>query len=269
MSGAIVAQAINESIGTAGFQGLDAILKEYLGLIAEQAGTARVPISRTINGHSLASDVDLDNNDVGAAPDGFGLGGQAVEPPNNSLNNAINFGLYICGPSYAGAPTGHNYIGYGTVLVRNGSGYIIQEYCSEGSDAATGSPLKLIRKYNKDRQTWDEWEWVNPPMKVGVEYRTTERWMGKPVYAVAVDLGTMPNNELKDVYFNQNIPCKNVISYEAVITSSDYGARVLPDYNEERELRCFAVLLNSCVRIKSYHNLSEYTGKMTIKFTKE
>lgn len=29
---------------------------------------------------------------------------------------------------------------------------------------------------------WGEWEWVNPPMVPGVEYRTTERYEGKPVY---------------------------------------------------------------------------------------
>lgn len=29
---------------------------------------------------------------------------------------------------------------------------------------------------------WGEWDWVNPPMVAGVEYRTTERYMGKPVY---------------------------------------------------------------------------------------
>lgn len=30
------------------------------------------------------------------------------------------------------------------------------------------------------------WEWDNPPMAEGVEYRTTERFMGKPVYCVAL-----------------------------------------------------------------------------------
>lgn len=29
---------------------------------------------------------------------------------------------------------------------------------------------------------WGEWEWVNPPMIVEQEYRTTERFAGKPVY---------------------------------------------------------------------------------------
>ena len=32
------------------------------------------------------------------------------------------------------------------------------------------------------------WEWVNPPMKVGVEYRTTERFLGESVYVKMVDV---------------------------------------------------------------------------------
>lgn len=32
-------------------------------------------------------------------------------------------------------------------------------------------------------------EWVNPPLALGVEYRTTERYMGKPVYVKVVDCG--------------------------------------------------------------------------------
>lgn len=34
---------------------------------------------------------------------------------------------------------------------------------------------------------WQPWEWVNPPMAIGVEYRTTERVDGKPVYKKNID----------------------------------------------------------------------------------
>ena len=34
----------------------------------------------------------------------------------------------------------------------------------------------------KDNGNWQPVEWINPPMKLGVEYRTTERYLGKPVY---------------------------------------------------------------------------------------
>ena len=36
-------------------------------------------------------------------------------------------------------------------------------------------------------------EWINPPMLIGVEYRTTERWKGKPVFTKVVDCGNLPS----------------------------------------------------------------------------
>ena len=35
-------------------------------------------------------------------------------------------------------------------------------------------------------------EWITPPMQLGVEYRTTERYLGKPVYVKVVDCGKFP-----------------------------------------------------------------------------
>ena len=42
-------------------------------------------------------------------------------------------------------------------------------------------------------------EWFNPPMYTGKEYRTTERYIGKPVYVKAIDFGAAPNSTLKAV----------------------------------------------------------------------
>lgn len=38
-------------------------------------------------------------------------------------------------------------------------------------------------------------EWINPPMVIGGEYRTTERWNGKVVYTKLIDLGIVPAGE--------------------------------------------------------------------------
>ena len=40
---------------------------------------------------------------------------------------------------------------------------------------------------------WQPWEWEQPPMQPGVEYRTTERWNGKAVYVkyIALTYGTI------------------------------------------------------------------------------
>lgn len=51
---------------------------------------------------------------------------------------------------------------------------------------------------------WDPLEYINPEMKLGVEYRTTERYLGKPVYVKVVDFGSLPNNTIKVVTFGDN-----------------------------------------------------------------
>lgn len=42
-------------------------------------------------------------------------------------------------------------------------------------------------------------EWINPPMQLGVEYRTTERYSNKPVFVMAVDGGVFPNSSSKTI----------------------------------------------------------------------
>ena len=42
-------------------------------------------------------------------------------------------------------------------------------------------------------------EWINPPMILGVEYRTTERWNGEPVYTMAINFGALPNSGTRSV----------------------------------------------------------------------
>lgn len=43
-------------------------------------------------------------------------------------------------------------------------------------------------------------EYQNPPMLLGVEYKTMERYLGKPVYVKLVDCGAMPNSTVKTVH---------------------------------------------------------------------
>ena len=49
------------------------------------------------------------------------------------------------------------------------------------------------------RMVGGEKEWINPPMVLGEEYRTTERCNGKPVYVHRVDFGALPDNAYKNV----------------------------------------------------------------------
>lgn len=113
------------------------------------------------------------------APAGYGLGEYA--PFITDANEAILPGFYR--PNSAGCanvPSEWQFL-YGAIIVSRGASYIEQ--------------LALAREINAKRtlsdDTCGEWEYINPPMSVGVEYRTIKRWNGKPVYTKFVDLGAL------------------------------------------------------------------------------
>ena len=55
----------------------------------------------------------------------------------------------------------------------------------------------------KDNGKWQPVEWINPPMELGTEYRTTERYLGKPVYCKLIDCGAVPDvNTNKTIGFS-------------------------------------------------------------------
>ena len=140
---------------------------------------------------------------IGAAPDGFGLGvstGHLKVVTKEELDATLTAGLY----EYYNADVkccGYDGTNYGSILVipamwgctqfffcRNAAtvqwgGYLKRCYISKADSG------KLDEAGNKVAY-WKPWEWVNPPMHAGVEYRTTERWRGSPVYAkvLAVDV---------------------------------------------------------------------------------
>ena len=115
----------------------------------------------------------------GKAPAGFGLGeitSKIVSTPDVATAN----GFYgVENDNYRGDGTFSDWrIGYCHLLVQRKNPVINQiAICDD----------VIWTRYSKDSgTTWKPWEWVNPPMQVGVEYRTTERFNGKPVYIRAL-----------------------------------------------------------------------------------
>lgn len=45
-------------------------------------------------------------------------------------------------------------------------------------------------------------EWINPPMTIGVEYRTTERYNRKPVYYKLINFGGLPSSGHRSIEHN-------------------------------------------------------------------
>lgn len=79
----------------------------------------------------------------------------------------------------------------------------------------------------KDNGVWRPVEWSNPPMELGVEYRTTERYLGKPVYVKVVDCGTIPaQGTHKDLVFSPD--AQSIVSVSAY---SPQRGNTLPYYD--------------------------------------
>lgn len=151
------------------------------------------------------------------APGGFGLGTAAATVTD--LNQTVLSGWYSCVGSSNGPSS--NFYGWLLVSSRTGAGGMIRQ------DAwnALAQPDHFAR-YAVDG-VWTPWEYVNPPMQLGVEYRTVERYDGKPVYVKAVNFGIVSNNDTKFVEhgisnFESCIECagfggeKNLIGNEGV-----------------------------------------------------
>lgn len=113
--------------------------------------------------------------------------------------------------------------------------------------------------------TWNEPEWENPPMLFGVEYRTTERSNGSPVYAQQVYFGNLPNNAEKSYTFD-GLTNANVVRYDLILSA--YNDRV------DSKLAYFVeeVLFNNsgslyCI-VKTNTNATLWVGYLTIYYTK-
>lgn len=145
---------------------------------------------------------------IGAAPDGYGLGGVAKElSAADDLNNIRVTGWYDW--SYNSHPQNapdNNWRRYGCtmhVFATSPGGYAIQTVYDLSDDITHGCAIQRTICPTSSGNIYYPWGWVNPPMQIGVEYRTTERYLGKPVYCKLIDCGAVPDaNTNKTVDFD-------------------------------------------------------------------
>lgn len=114
------------------------------------------------------------------APSGYGLGETAGQLCKD-VDSAIKIGFYYTTTSTQNLPdiTGMK---YATMLVERRYGYIYHTLIS--ADGFSGI-TKIMRSSKDGGETWEDWEWENPPMIPGTEYRTTARVNEKAVYKKA------------------------------------------------------------------------------------
>lgn len=108
---------------------------------------------------------------------------------------------------------------------------------------------------------WDPLEYINPNMQLGVEYRTTERYLGKPVYVKAVDFGVLPNKSEKSVTWGDATTLAFEVTARAL--KADSPSYTLPILDQ-----LFVWAGGEKAYIKTTVDYSAWTGIATIKYTK-
>lgn len=120
---------------------------------------------------------------IGAAPAGYGLGSSGrVGLDYNALT--ANGWYYMGGESCVNVPTDKWMFQYGHTFVENREGSRIFQTLKFGG--------VIAHRYSSDGgETWSDLEFANPPMKMGVEYRTIERYLGEAVYKKVDESGNI------------------------------------------------------------------------------
>lgn len=186
---------------------------------------------------------------IGAAPAGYGLGDVAQRI--DSWNNAKRNGFYV---SSYGCPDGDGNEWHGIVCNYNTA------LCNQllWKSWTTGSVMASRRIIDG---VVEPWEWVNPPMVLGVEYRTTERWNGKSVYTKLIDFGALPNASEKIV--SHATGATEVIR---VSGWTNHGWTIPYERSDGREIRISAT--STAIIIVTGTDVSEQYASVQIWYTK-
>ena len=201
---------------------------------------------------------------IGTAPDGFGLGGSATLLTSaDNLDALMKTGWYYYNTSNAPQGTLPTALTpYATLILVSAAGNTcVQEAYGPTDSGLHGTVLRrTIYGVGTGAKIYP-WEWVNPFMQLGVEYRTTERYNGQPVYCKLVNFGALPNATRKVV--KHNIP--NVSSVISVYGSAQDQAIGVGAFSAQVT---GINADNTNVAIWTSADLSNYSAYVAIKYTK-
>jgi hypothetical protein len=222
------------------------------------------PLFPVSKGGTGAGTPEQARENLGAAPAGYGLGAFSKELTDaDDLNTVNQSGWYSWGESIPkNAPTLKYDGGYSRMQVDGGSeGSFTQTIYSSYS---TIQGIEVRRTFSSGNT--DGWEWVNPPMYVGIEYRTTERWDNKPVYAKRFNFGALPNASAKYVNFDGTGQIAQVISCTPIYTVIANNAVYVGDVLEVEKYYAASVG-NMC--IKTNADADHVNAEVIVKYVKK
>ena len=86
-----------------------------------------------------------------------------------------------------------------SLLYKSDANYAVLSNIGSADAVLCGWRMIKLKKSSSDPSAWQPFEWEHPPMQLGVEYRTTERYNSKPVYKKAVNTGALSAGTSKSV----------------------------------------------------------------------
>ena len=199
------------------------------------------------------------------APTGYGLGSFGVG--SSDLDTNTKSGCYSFTTGCKNTP-----FAFGVVLVLNRYETDIVQIAFDVT-MTSGSELGSIARRVYVEGKWNEWEYLNPPMLLGVEYRTTERWKGKSVYIKSVNLGNLPDtaNSMGTTWVDGSFygsGVKSVIACGGCLYKGDEWAGALPYVSAG--IRVDVVANSTTVGvIASDGSFSDRTATVWVKYTKK
>ena len=157
-----------------------------------------------------------------AAPAGFGLGKSVSAASDGNFDNCLAPGWYHLNKSQTICGVTATYWMLHVVAYADGTNVSEQHlYCSNSK-----GPYHFVR--SKQSTTWSEFEIENPPMDAGVEYRTTERYKGKPVYRKLIEYSNTDTIGSATSVTTTNIPHDISNLDNAIRCDGKLGTYILP-----------------------------------------
>lgn len=113
-------------------------------------------------------------------------------------------------------------------------------------------------------------EWINPPMIADVEYRTTERYAGDPVYVKRVEMSELPLAGEQKLYL-YSASRANPIRFEGyIVTAKDGYCRNLPYINAMGIIQATMLITGFNISVSAHnYDLSSDSGWAIVYYTKK
>lgn len=240
-------------------------LSELLGQMLEAAATFETDETLTQSG--MAADAEATGNALnGKAPTRYGLGEVIIRSCQRitDLNiTTLRTGFYVCTALTENKPDDR--FGGGPLFVLSWSdGQILFQILKNSNLTET-----YARRYMNG--VWDDWVYLDPQMENRRVYLTGERDNEKPVYAIRVPIGALPNTNTSYTALGmtkENYPQVNLVDirFNVVGSTRQYcNLQSLPEGN----LKYFLYGNSSqwYFGVETAFDASAMTGSAIIKFT--